>query len=135
MTPMRRGTILVAAIVCLLIAMLVSVAIVRALVLQQRQARTDFERVQAMWLAESAASRAAVMLRSQADYQGELWKLQVESPSGPVEACAEIVVTRTPDRPDERLVRIESRLPANSLSRTGYRKQLTIQLPQGESKP
>jgi hypothetical protein len=104
-------------------------------VLQQRQARTDFERVQAMWLVESGASRAAAMLRGKADYPGELWKLQVETPSGPVDASVEIAVSRTPDRPEERQLRIESRLPANSPHRTGYRQQLTIQLPQGESKP
>ena len=49
-----RGTILVAAIVCMVLAMMMAGAVVNGLMIQHRQSRVDHQCLQSLWLAESA---------------------------------------------------------------------------------
>ena len=120
----HRGAVLVAAVVCLVIAMLVGAALVRCLTIQQRQSRETEQRLQALWLAESAAGRAAARLSADAAYSGETWDIV-----WPAAGVVRIQVEPLADQPAQRRVRIEARTSADPLRGSMHRKELVIHLP------
>jgi len=130
-----RGSVLTAAIVCLIVALLLGAALARSIVLQHRMARAELQRLQAFWLAEAGVARAAAALRSKADYPGEVWQFSVVGPAGLLPSAVQIRVETVPDQPQKRLIRAEARVPESVLSGTAYRKQLVIQLPAGGDTP
>jgi len=125
----NRGTILVAAIVCLVLAIMMAAALARSLVMQQRQCRVERQRLQTLWLTESGAARAAGALAANPQYAGELWQVALPAAQGPVKGTVEIVVEAIPEQPVQRLVRVHARWPQDSLTPVSHRKQFAIQLP------
>ena len=119
---------LVAAVVCLVVMMLVAAALVRSLVIQQRQSRDVVQKLQAMWLAESAVGRAAVRLREDAAYPGETWRVDIAVGNKTLSAAVLIRVDPVEGRADQRNVHIESRWPDDPLDRSMHRKDVVIQL-------
>ena len=67
-----RGTILVAAIVCMVVAMMMVGAVVNGLMIQQRESRVDHQRLQSLWLAESARPRRRRVGRGRVLFRGNL---------------------------------------------------------------
>ena len=121
-----RGTILVAAIVCMVLAMMMIGAVVSGLMIQHRQSRVDQQCLQSLWLAESGAARAAAALAADASYSGEIWQVSVPTAAGPVAGSVEIVVRAAADPSAGREVQIQARWPHNTLTPVSYRRQLVI---------
>jgi hypothetical protein len=122
----RRATVLVAAIVCLLVAMLMGAGLVRSLVVQHRVSRDEQRHLQALWLAESAVDRVRASLASDASYAGETWQVKLDSASGIRTARVVIEVSRQDNRPAERRVRIEAIWPDDPLNRSVRRREFVI---------
>ena len=123
----RSGVILVAVLVALLVVMLISSAIVRGLVVQHRLARSEQQRVQAFWFAESAVQRARTQLAAAPDYDGETW--QIELPlSGYASAQAVIRVEPIENEPSKRTVIVEARLPNDPIAAVLEQRSLIVEL-------
>jgi Tfp pilus assembly protein PilX len=87
----RRGGGLVVAMVTLLVVTTLMGSVIRSLLVELRQSRQDAAQLQAQWLAEAAIERAQSRLRSNRDYSGETWVINL-SPGANSEANASGVV-------------------------------------------
>ena len=124
----RRGMVLAALLICMLIVMLVSAALVRGLVVQHRLARGEAQRLQAMWLAESAVDRAVVKLRSNAAYSGETWSVSLGEPAGAASGVAVIRVATVEGADEQRTIAVEARWPDDPVFRVLEQRELVIDL-------
>ena len=129
----RRGAVLAALLICLLLVMLVSAALVRGLVVQNRLVRNESQRLQAIWLAESAVDRAIVKLRSDAAYDGETWAASLGEPDDPADddaanGVAVIRVEAVAGAADQRTIRVEARWPDDPVFRVLEQRQLIVDL-------
>ena len=89
--PGRRGAALVMAMVARLVVTLVAGALVQTLIAAHRQSRRYADELQAQWLADAGMARARAKLKSDANYQGEVWTapLGANVPATSVEAGAD----------------------------------------------
>ena len=72
--PPRRGSTVIAALVCLIVLTLIGATLLKLGVVR-RQSNHDFEiRLQADWLLESGSNRALARA-AERDYKGETWRL------------------------------------------------------------
>ncbi|HVW02804.1 MAG TPA: pilus assembly PilX N-terminal domain-containing protein, partial [Planctomycetaceae bacterium] len=71
----RRGAILVAAMICVLILSLMAAALLRTVSLARQQARSEARRMQAELLADAAIERTVAHLRADAKFTGEKWDI------------------------------------------------------------
>ena len=78
----RRGTVLIIAVVLLLVATGLSAELLRGVVADARQLRSDCQTVQAERLAEAGLARAAVRLAADRSYTGEEWTVQLPDGAG-----------------------------------------------------
>jgi Tfp pilus assembly protein PilX len=69
----RRGVILVVAIVCVVIASILFLTLVKTAARCHEVSALQARETQAIWLAESGLERAAAQLRKNPDYRGETW--------------------------------------------------------------
>ncbi len=127
----RHGVILVAALVCLLVAILVAAGLVQSIAIQHRHCRTEESHLQSLWLAESAKGRAVAQLAADAAYAGETWRVSVEQTEG----VADIRVETLDGQPQQRRITIEARWPDDALRRRVLRRNLIIQLPGSGDSP
>lgn len=112
-TRRSRGVILVAALVCLLVVALVGGLMVRAFLVQHRQNSRREQQLQAQWLAESAALRAADRLAADANYAGETWRIAAEAFGDRWPGRAEIRVSPDANAASRRQITIEAFYPDN----------------------
>lgn len=124
----RRGAVLAALLICLLLVMLVSAALVRGLVVQHRLVRSESQRLQAIWLAESAVDRAIVKLRSDAGYAGETWAVSFGEPADKPGGVAVIRVEAVEGAAEQRTITIEARWPDDPVFRVLEQRQLIVDL-------
>ena len=74
----RRGTVLVAALVCLLVVMSILTGILQNSLRARRQLRAERDARQADLLLEAGLSRAQFQLARNAEYRGEVWDLPAD---------------------------------------------------------
>lgn len=91
---MRRGTILLLVLVCVLIAGALMASVVRSTTLRRAQQRQEFARWQASRLADSGLARAAARLASDTNYRGETWDIPAEALGG---RPGRVTIALTPD--------------------------------------
>ena len=127
----RTGVVLVAALVCLLVAVLVAGGLLQSIALQHRQCRNEEKHLQTLWLAESAKGRAAAQLAADAAYSGETWRVSV----GKIEGVADIQVEAPDGQPRQRRVTVEARWPDDAIQRQVLRRNLIINLPGSGDSP
>ena len=123
----RSGVVLVAVLVALLVVMSISAAIVRGLVVQHRLARSEQQRLQAFWFAESAVQRARAQLAAAADYEGETWTIELPQ-SGYASGQAVIRVERIENEPNKRSIIVEARLPNDPRDGVLEQRSLVVEL-------
>lgn len=95
----RRGAALVIALIALLLVGVLGAQLARSAILQHEQVRHEEWQIQAEWLAESALDRAAATLKSNPDYQGEVW----QATAGPNQAAIGQVVIEIEETDEEGL--------------------------------
>ena len=125
----RRAVTLMPVIICLLVIMLFSGAVVRALTLRNRESRRDEQQLQCLFLVESAVSRAHAQCRRDPNFAGELWRVSMESHGKENEGVARIQVEPVAGEPTQRRVTIEARWPDDPVIRVQRTKELVIRLP------
>jgi Tfp pilus assembly protein PilV len=137
-----RGMTVVAVLVCLIIVTLISGAVLKVSVAQRELARSQEQRLQAEWLAESGAERAIARLARDRDYSGETWSLYANdmgrnerTPTSTSPAQAEtaiaritIAVNRVPVAANRRRVHIQADYPVNAQGRSRQTKEIMIDL-------
>lgn len=109
----RRGAVLLVAVVALMLVMSFMAMLVKTSLVQRNSIRAQGRDVQADWLAESGAERAAARLKADPTYAGETWTLSRED-SG-LRFPAEIRIRVEPAADDDlrRSVRVIAVYPAN----------------------
>lgn len=117
----RRGTVLVVAIVALMLVMSFMGMLLKTALAQRHVIREQGRDIQADWLAQSAAERAAARLQRDPDYTGETWSLSADD-SG-LRFPAEMTIRVEPANNDAalRAVHVVALYPANLEQVTGYR--------------
>ena len=124
----RRGAALVIVLILLLAVMVIVGSLVCMLLAEHRRLRGYDDRLQAMWLAESALQRASAQLARSAEYSGETWSVSAESLGGNRDGSVEILVQSVAGEPDARRVQVTADYPADPLHRKRYSKEITISL-------
>lgn len=75
----RRGTVVVCVLACMLVAASLAAATTHAALRWRRSIRIDHQMRQTELLLDAGILRAAKQLRANPDYQGETWRLSVDS--------------------------------------------------------
>ena len=128
----RRGAILVAVLVCLMVVILLAGSLVQAIISRHRQLRIQEHQAQAQWLAESAVERGAARLRAAADYQGETWQAAAEELDADRSGVATIRVEMIEGLPQRRRLVVEAAYPDDPHRRVAAIRQVLVDLPNTE---
>jgi hypothetical protein len=115
-------------LVCIAVASLMFLVLLRLSALQRRGTEADAWQAQAAWLVESGLERAAARLADDSDYQGETWSLPSNALGGDEAAVVQIEVEVVPKQSERRLVRVRSDYPDHPLHRARKSKQLVIEV-------
>ena len=107
----RSGVVLVAVLVCLIIAMMLGAALTKSIMLQHRQLRVAGDQCQSLWLADSAVQRATHGLRESAGYRGETWRIPASLLGSPADGVVVIKVVETRAPEAGWIVTVTSRYP------------------------
>jgi hypothetical protein len=110
----RRGSVMVGAAVCLLLATVLLASALKLANTGRRQVRRDQLQLQANWLAEAGLERAASRLDTEAGYQGEIWKIAADDLDG--QHAGEVLIKMSPEGNVEgaRVVIVEARYPVGT---------------------
>ena len=110
----RRGAVLVAAMVCVLILTLMSAALLRTVSLAREQSRSEARRMQAECLADAAVERAVARLRAEPKFEGEKWDITADE----LQAAAPAAIAIRVESNDEVWkVRIQADFPGDATLR------------------
>jgi len=135
----RRGVMGVVALVCVAVATMLMMVMMRRAVGEWKIVRQEARHVQCRWLAESALDRAAARLSADPKYTGELWKIPASSLGGNGNAgkqdqgqgggaAVKIEVVIPSGRPSQRLVRVQADWPEDLPDRVRVSRQATMEL-------
>ncbi len=124
-TPLRRGGTLLIVMVALAVASLIGAALLQMAFAQRRQQQHERLRVQAGWLAEAGLQRGLQRARTEADYRGETWKVDV--PGRTSTQAAEVQITI--DDTDRRAVTAVATYPATATYRARVRRVYPVNPP------
>ncbi len=122
----RRGAILVAVIVCLMVAAALLVCIVRQLGMGRQTQQTSHRSVQAWWLAEAGVERAAARLAANAAYAGETWRISAAELDGNDAAEVRIKAEPMAGRAGQWRIRVEADYPTAAEFRCRRMKEIVI---------
>lgn len=122
----RRGGVLVVAVVCLVVSSMILASLTQIAVLSHRQQRAEAARMQTAWLAESGLERAADRLAADRNYSGELWTIPAAELGGQHDGRVEITIASP--RSDDRVVTVVAVYPANAPGFAKVTKQVTLRL-------
>lgn len=125
----RRGAVLAAALICLLLVMLFTGIVARSMVLRHRTARVDERQIQCFWLAESAVARATARCQRDPSYAGELWTIAIKNDVLPLNGLVEIKVEPVLDAPGKTRITVNARCLDQAQQAVVRRRELILQLP------
>ena len=124
-TP-HRGSVLVAALVCMLVVMMVLGIMFQGVVRAHRQLHRERDLRQTELLLQAGCDRAAVQLSNAEDYHGETWNLPADMIVGAGRGRVTIETTRTVSQLVWE-VKVVAEYPQDS--ETSIRRSRTFQLP------
>lgn len=128
--PRRRGTVLVAVMVCLLVVTTLAAALVQSAIKAQQQTRLQQQQLQAFWIAESAARRAIAQLNRSGQYRGETWRIAADELGSRQGAVAVIRVEPIDDESGRQRITVEARYPDDPVHRAAHTKTWIVNLPE-----
>jgi len=120
----RRGALLAAALVCLLIVMLFTGSVARSMAIRQRATQWDERQSQCFWLTESALARGIARSRTDQNYVGESWRVTLGSSGTTMTGIADIRVEPVEGEVSHRRIVVEARWPDHSTDRVVRSKEL-----------
>ncbi len=138
----RRALTTVAVLVCLIVISLIGAALLKVGLAQRSQIRSQEQRLQAEWLAESGLDRALGRLAADRSYLGEKWPIRAQElsvPAGPAPgqtsgsparqtAMITITVDRVRENANRRRIRVQADYPLDPPARSRHTKQMLIDL-------
>jgi hypothetical protein len=119
----RRGALLAAALVCLLIVMLLTGSVARSMAMRQRASQWDERQSQCFWLTESALARGIARLHADENYAGESWRVTLGPTGAAVTGVADIRVEPVPGESSHRRIVVEARWPDHPTDRVVRNKE------------
>ncbi len=125
----RRGAVMIAAVVCVAVAAAVFVSALKIASAQRQRMETELWQLQAAWLAESGLDRAAQRLAAKPEFTGETWSISAERLGGPYAAVVRIRVEPIPGQPKSRRLHVEADYPDRPLDRARESRETLIRLP------
>lgn len=128
----RTGTTAVIVVTAFVLVGLAAASLVQTVGLQRHVVQAESARLQAEWLATSAAQRAALSLQAKADYPGEVWDVSAEELGRAQGARIEIKVSPDPDAADRRRVSISVELPPGAQADARITREVRVRV--GEPK-
>lgn len=129
----RRGVLLVAALICLLLVSALSGSLIRHSLLHYREVRNVHRDCQANLLAVAASDRARAQLAADENYQGETWEVRLDVLQEPQDARAVIRVVPAGETAP-RSVHVQVTLPLDSSTPVFLEHHFSLPaMPQGES--
>ena len=124
----RRAAAMAVVLACLLVIMLMVSTLVRGMLLNHRQTKTELRQLQALWLTESAVALGVEQLRTDPQYVGQTWRVIIDEASGST-GVAEILVRRVDQQPRQRILSITSTYPDDPVQRVMLNHEITVTLP------
>ena len=132
-----RGAAIIAALLVLAMAASMGASLVRTMFQTQRQSQTAQWQLQTLWLLEAAQERAALRLRADAAYTGELWRPATAADAALAEndatsGEAEIIIEKISGDDRRRRVRVAAHFPRHAVHRASQANEIVLLLsPQG----
>src|SRR5262249_22480730 len=132
----RRGAVLIAALVCLLVLTLLCGVLLRIALLDQRQQRMSEWRAQATWIAEAGLERAAASIGHSTNYSGETWQIS-ETELSPGYAGLVVIEVPPQTKPGQKVicVRADYLRDGERVARVSKQLQVTTAGPALEKEP
>ena len=125
-TDERRGTVLVAAIVCLLVVMGILGSMLKGTLLAHRQLHRERDLRQAEFLLQAGSDRAVYRLANNTTYRGESWNLAADTIANKGSGRVTIEILPT-DGQSARKVQVVAEYPLEG--ETSIRRSRTFQVP------
>jgi Tfp pilus assembly protein PilX len=125
----RHAAALLIVIVCLGVATVLFLAMMKVILVQKRVLDAKWRQAQAARLADSAIERAAARLAADPAYQGETWNLSADDLTQPDSAVVTIHVEPIASQPERRLVRVQADYPDHPHLRARQEREATISNP------
>jgi type II secretory pathway component PulK len=122
----RRGAALVVVLVGLAVATVMFLAAMKQILVQKKTIALNSRQIQAGWLAESGAQRAAARLAADANYRGETWSISAEELEGRDGGTVTIRVAAAPGKPDRRAVHVEADYPSDPQERVRETRDIVL---------
>lgn len=129
----RLAAVLVCVLICLAVSSALLVAIVNNAFLRREHSIRRYREYQALWLVESGLERAAAQLGGNASYQGETWHIPKTQLSGQYGAVVQIAVLPSEEKDGATLVRCSADYPAHEIHRVRHSRQITIRSNSGDN--
>jgi uncharacterized membrane protein len=124
----RRGAMMIAVLVCITIASMLSLTLVKQLLSRQALLEMTENQVQADWLVEAGIERAVAKLKGEPGYSGETWNITDALDDGRA-GRVKIVVRSDPDHSESRTAEVTAEFPADAQRGFQSTKTITIDLP------
>jgi len=124
----RRGAVIVPVLVCFILIMLISAALLQLVFTERGLDRREEWHIQAEWLAEAGLERAAARLSASRDYQGETWEVAANDLGGKDVGRVTIAVETPKDEQALRRVIVQADYPTVPERRARQRRSLVIDL-------
>lgn len=100
------GVILLIVLLCLAIAGVMSVVVLKQIVVERNAIEDNCRRLQAIWLAEAGVERAAARLAADPTYTGETWNLAQKDIAG--SGVVKIAVGTVAGHVEQHSIRVEA---------------------------
>jgi Tfp pilus assembly protein PilX len=131
----RRGAVLVAVLVVMMVCSLLFGAMLRTNRDEHRLLRIYQQRLQAQELAQAGLERAAARFARDAAYDGEVWQLSAAELAGSEAAAVTIEIEPVTDRPRRRRATVLVDYPQALQRRIRHRHEALIDLPERTQMP
>ncbi len=130
-----NGAVMVAVLVCVGLAGLMTLAIVRQAAVRRAEVELAGRALQAHWLAEAALERAAARLAEDPAFRTERWHLAAGTLGAADGAVVQIEVQPATGRADLRRIRIVADYPDDPLHRVRVSKETTWEIQPKTARP
>ena len=124
----RRGAMMIAVLVCITIASMLTLTLVKQLLSRRALEEMSQSRIQADWLVEAGIERAVAKLKGEPGYSGETWDI-TEGLDDERAGRVKIVVRKAPGQSDRRTAEVTAEFPADVQRSFQSTKTITIDLP------
>lgn len=124
----RSGLVLILFLACLAVATALIIGAARMAVTSHQATQTTSWSVQARWLAESGAERAAAKLAADSAYTGETWTIPAADLGGEDGGVVRIQV-KPGGNEKHRTIRVEADFPEDPVHFAKQEKEINVTIP------